>query len=178
MVARGSGRGDALSAVQRERVKPERHRLDGGERGPGRRRSAAGRPPAAQPPSRRTAPARHPAPTRSSISTHLLSMRSTLGSLALVRSKHAAGRADQPCLRRSAPVSRARARVIFKLSCRSPASAARPFTAGSEQGAAALRAVALPAGRPLGSVTSRGSAIVTFSPQTHQACGPRPRSGA
>ena len=28
MVARGAGRVDALSAVQRERVKPERHRLD------------------------------------------------------------------------------------------------------------------------------------------------------
>ena len=38
------------------------------------------------------------------------------------------------------------ARRIFKLSCRSHASAARRFTARSEQGAAALRAVALPAG--------------------------------
>ena len=49
-----------------------------------------------------------------------------------------------------APVRRARARRIFKLSCRSRASAARRFTARSEQGAAALRAVALPAGTTVG----------------------------
>src|SRR5437763_14584319 len=51
MVARGAGRIDALSAVQRECVKPERHSLDSGARErPRRLRSPAGQPPAVQPP--------------------------------------------------------------------------------------------------------------------------------
>jgi hypothetical protein len=55
----------------------------------------------------------------------------------------------------------------------SGASAARRFATSSEQRPATRRAVAFPTGTTVGSVTSRASAIVTFSPQTHRACGPR-----